>query len=109
MKFYKIILFIAFYAPPSPPRPPTPAAKTREEQYQEEDSDQAAVHLFDTGLPPRAFPLRLDELATLEQHHGPVGVSRDVLLNEVAARDVFYVLPSLFHCPKEEVGLREGM
>lgn len=92
------------------PQPtPTLASKTRGDQYQEEDADEAAVHLLNAGLPPRAFPLGLDELATLEQHHGPVGVRRDVLLNEVSARDVFYVLPSLFHCPKEEVGLREGM
>lgn len=91
------------------PTPPGPFPQNpREGQYQEEDPDQAAVHLLNPGLPPRAFPLGLDELATLEQHHGAVGIRGDVFLDEIAAGDVFYVLPSLFHCPKEEVGLRGG-
>ena len=90
------------------PTHPNPRLWDSKEAYQKEDPDKAAVHLLDSGLPPRAFPLGFDQLATLEQHHGAVGVSGDILFYEVSAGDVFYVLPSLFHCPKEEGGLREG-
>lgn len=93
----------------APPTRPTPCLQDSGGlQYQEEDPDEAAVYLLDPGLPPRAFPLGLDQLATLEQHHRAVGVGCDVLLYEVPAGGVFYVLPRLLHCPKEERGLREG-
>lgn len=104
MTFDKTILIVVSHAP----QPTRTRHNSRGEQYQEEDPDQAAVHLLHSGLPPRALPLRLDKLATLEQHHGSVGVSGDILLYEVSAGDVFYVLPRLFHCPKKEGGLREG-
>lgn len=76
--------------------------------YQEEDFDQAAVHLLHPGFPPGPFPLGFDELPVLEQHHGPVGVGCDVLLHEIAARHVLDVLPGLFHCSEREEEEREA-
>lgn len=72
------------------------------EHYQKEDPDQAAIHLFNSRLPPRAFPLCLDQLATLEKHHGAIWIGSDIFLYEVSAGAVFYVLPCLFHYPKEK-------
>ena len=75
---------------------------------QEEDLDEAAVHLLHAAPPPGALPLGLDELAGLEKHHGPVGVGRDVLLNEVLAGRVLYVLPCVLHWRRQGGGQEEA-
>ena len=69
--------------------------------YQEEDLHQASVHLLYFAPPPGALPLRLDDLARLQQDHGPVGIGRDVLLDEVTARRVLYILPCALHWESE--------
>lgn len=75
--------------------------------YQEKDFDQTAIHFFHSGFPPGPFPLRFDQLAILQQHHGTVGVGRDVLLNEIATGNILYVFPGLFHC-SERNGWEKG-
>lgn len=66
--------------------------------YQKEDLDQAAIHLLHFALPPGSLPLSFDDLTNFQEHHGPAGISSDVLLDEVATRGVLYVLPSMFYC-----------
>lgn len=75
--------------------------------YQEKDFDQAAIHFFHSGFPPGPFPLRFDQLAILQQHHGTVGVGRDVLLDEIATGNILDVFPGLFHC-SERNGWEKG-
>lgn len=66
--------------------------------YQKKDLDQAAVHLLHFTLPPGPLPLCLDDLADLQEHHRPAGISSDVLLNEVSTRRILYVLPGMLYC-----------
>lgn len=81
---------------------PPPSMGEEKRPYQEEDFDQTAVHFFHPGFPPGPLPLGFDQLAILQQHHGTVGVCTDVLLNEVPARHVLYVLPRLLNCTERE-------